>query len=107
MKEGKVVEINVIPVHIFMEGPLPTGRGGTVNYSNHEVGIKEIVLTSPIRFILGDEESQAAAEREMVEIAGVISRAVAMAFFNQLDRLDDEMKARGGYRAKVKTPDTL
>ena len=107
VKEGKVVEVSVVPVHSFIEGPLPSGSRGTVDYSNHEMGIKEIVLASPITFILGDEESKAEAKQEMIEIAEFVSDVVQAAFFIQFDRLNDEFRARGGYRAKVQTPDTL
>ena len=107
MMKGRVVEVSFVPVRSVMKAPLPTGRGGTISYSNHEMGMEGVKLDRPLRFILGDEESMAAAAWEMAEIASVVSEAVQIAFFAQLDRLDDEMKARGGYRAKVKTPDTL
>lgn len=106
-KEGKVVEVSYVPVRVAMKAPLPTGRGGAISYSNHEMGMERVNLDTPLKFILGDEESMAAAVREMAEIASVVSEAVQVAFFAQLDRLDSEMKARGGYRAKVQTPDTL
>ena len=107
VKEGKVVEVSFVPVHASMKAPLPTGRGGAISYSNHEMGIEGVNLDAPITFVLGDKESKEKAVWEIAEIASVVSRAVKIAFFAQLDRLDDEMQARGGYRAKVQVPDTL
>lgn len=105
--EDRIVGISFIPVRATMKAPLPTGRGGAISYSNHEMGMEGVKLDVPLTFVLGDEESMTAVARQMAEIASVVSEAVQIAFFAQLDRLDGEMKARGGYRAKVQTPDTL
>lgn len=107
-KEGEiVVEIEAVPILATFKGPIPNGSGGAISYSNHELGIPEIKLKFPVGLTVGDEESEARLISLLARGAAVISEAVHTAFWEQFDRLDAELRARGGYRPKTETPDSL
>lgn len=106
-RQGKVVRVTTIPAHVFFEGPIPDGSRGTVSYSNHELGIKDLILETPLEFEIGDEASEAIFLETLTSMISLVSMATQKAFLEQLDRIDAEFKARRGYGPKAAIPENL
>lgn len=91
--EERVVVITQLVPNVILKEQMRDGSGRTVAYSNHEAGFAEVDMTfTPIKYVVGDAESEERAIDAMVDLLRPVSVAVLRGFQEQVERI----KAMGG-----------